>query len=145
MTHPTHHPGDTVTDDRLRLILGWHVQEAGECIECGHPWPCDTRRMTDGSWTADTDPIPAPGGPSGEEGHDWRNRVQAVACSWRDAPPCTRFEASSCYHAVSALIDAGYLAPPRPRRRRPGQRRYGSGRRLTTWGVALNGHGGEDR
>lgn len=41
--------------ERLSRISGWHERETGPagtvgdyCIECGHRWPCDSRRMADG-------------------------------------------------------------------------------------------------
>lgn len=43
--------------ERLGRITGWHCQETAEggmvgdfCIECGNRWPCDTRRMADGTY-----------------------------------------------------------------------------------------------
>lgn len=42
--------------DRLQRIAAWHSRETAEggmvgdfCIECGHLWPCETRRMADGT------------------------------------------------------------------------------------------------
>ena len=42
--------------DQLQRISSWHSLEAGEgglvgkyCVECGHLWPCDSRRMADGT------------------------------------------------------------------------------------------------
>jgi hypothetical protein len=42
--------------DRLDRIASWHSRETGPggmvgdyCIECGLVWPCETRRMADGS------------------------------------------------------------------------------------------------
>lgn len=42
--------------ERLVRIAGWHARETGPggmvgdfCIECGWSWPCDTRRMADGT------------------------------------------------------------------------------------------------
>lgn len=47
-----------ILTDRLDRIAGWHELETGEhgtvglyCDECGKTWPCDTRKMADGSWT----------------------------------------------------------------------------------------------
>ena len=44
--------------ERLARIAGWHERETGPagtvgdfCTECGHRWPCDTRRMADGIYT----------------------------------------------------------------------------------------------
>lgn len=44
--------------ERLDRLASWHSQETGDagmvgsyCIECGRPWPCDSRKMADGSWT----------------------------------------------------------------------------------------------
>jgi hypothetical protein len=43
--------------ERLSRISGWHERETGPCgtvgdfcTECGHRWPCDTRRMADGTY-----------------------------------------------------------------------------------------------
>lgn len=42
--------------NRLDRIAGWHSRETADggmvgdyCIECGGHWPCETRRMADGS------------------------------------------------------------------------------------------------
>jgi hypothetical protein len=42
--------------DRLDRIAGWHARMTGPtgtfdsyCTECGMRWPCDTRRMADGT------------------------------------------------------------------------------------------------
>lgn len=42
--------------ERLSRISDWHSRETGSsgmvgdfCTKCGEIWPCDTRRMTDGS------------------------------------------------------------------------------------------------
>lgn len=42
--------------DRLERIASWHSRETAEggmvgdcCIECGLRWPCDSRRMADGT------------------------------------------------------------------------------------------------
>ena len=42
--------------DRLQRIASWHSRETAEggmvgdfCIECDQKWPCETRRMADGS------------------------------------------------------------------------------------------------
>jgi hypothetical protein len=42
--------------DRLDRIASWHARETAEggmagdfCIECGDRWPCETRRMADGT------------------------------------------------------------------------------------------------
>lgn len=46
--------------ERLGRIAGWHsriehphgvVEDV--CCECGHGWPCDTRKLADGTWTED--------------------------------------------------------------------------------------------
>lgn len=44
-------------DERLSRISGWHARETAPggmvgdyCIECGHRWPCDTRKMADGTY-----------------------------------------------------------------------------------------------
>lgn len=51
--------------DRLDRIAGWHSRETAEggmvgdlCVECGHRWPCDTRRMAEGTYV------------DGEDSHD---------------------------------------------------------------------------
>ena len=43
--------------ERLARISAWHARETGPggtvgdyCTECGHRWPCDTRRMADGTY-----------------------------------------------------------------------------------------------
>lgn len=43
--------------DRLQRISSWHSRETADggmvgdfCVECGHRWPCDTRRMADGTY-----------------------------------------------------------------------------------------------
>ena len=48
--------------ERLDRISGWHARETGPagmvgdfCIECGHRWPCDTRRMADGIYQDEDD------------------------------------------------------------------------------------------
>lgn len=45
------------TGDRLDRIVSWHARQSGPggmvgdyCTECGHVWPCDTRRMAEGSF-----------------------------------------------------------------------------------------------
>ena len=42
--------------DRLQRIASWHSRETADggmvgdfCIECGLRWPCETRRMADGT------------------------------------------------------------------------------------------------
>lgn len=47
--------------ERLDRIAGWHSRETGPagtvgdyCIECGVRWPCDTRRMADGTYEDET-------------------------------------------------------------------------------------------
>ena len=42
--------------DRLQRIAAWHSRETAGggmvgdyCNECGHVWPCETRRMADGT------------------------------------------------------------------------------------------------
>lgn len=49
--------------DRLDRIRTWHSRESGPagtfgdfCNECGHVWPCDTRRMVDGTYTDEGTP-----------------------------------------------------------------------------------------
>lgn len=46
----------TELSDRIDRIAGWHVRETGPggtvgtyCVECGASWPCDTRRIADGT------------------------------------------------------------------------------------------------
>lgn len=46
--------------ERLARISGWHSRETGPagmvgdfCVDCGSRWPCDTRRMADGSYVDD--------------------------------------------------------------------------------------------
>lgn len=43
--------------ERLDRISTWHAREASDgglvgdyCTECGEHWPCDTRRMADGTY-----------------------------------------------------------------------------------------------
>lgn len=43
--------------ERLDRIADWHSRESGagglvgdNCVECGLPWPCDTRAMADGTY-----------------------------------------------------------------------------------------------
>lgn len=62
--------------ERLDRIAGWHSRETAEggmvgdyCIECALRWPCETRRMADGSHedlsrtAAATPPAPDDAGP----------------------------------------------------------------------------------
>ncbi len=51
--------------ERLDRIVSWHSRESGPggmvgdyCIECGHVWPCDTRRMAEGSYVDTEDDVP---------------------------------------------------------------------------------------
>jgi hypothetical protein len=51
--------------ERLARISEWHARENGPagmvgdyCTECGHHWPCDTRRMADGVFTDEDDEEP---------------------------------------------------------------------------------------
>lgn len=44
--------------ERLGRIGGWHARETGPagmvgdyCVDCGHVWPCDTRRMAEGTYS----------------------------------------------------------------------------------------------
>lgn len=46
--------------ERLARISGWHARETGPagavgdfCTECGHRWPCDSRRMADGMYAGE--------------------------------------------------------------------------------------------
>jgi hypothetical protein len=48
--------------ERLARISGWHARETGPagtvgdyCTECGHRWPCDSRRMADGVYVDEGD------------------------------------------------------------------------------------------
>lgn len=48
--------------ERLARISGWHARETGPagtvgdyCTECGHRWPCDSRRMADGVYVDEDD------------------------------------------------------------------------------------------
>jgi hypothetical protein len=48
--------------ERLARISAWHERETGPagtvgdfCVECGHRWPCDTRRMADGVYVDEDD------------------------------------------------------------------------------------------
>jgi hypothetical protein len=48
--------------ERLVRVSGWHARETGPagtvgdyCTECGHRWPCDSRRMADGTFTEEDD------------------------------------------------------------------------------------------
>jgi hypothetical protein len=48
--------------ERLSRISGWHSREVGpagtagdRCADCGLRWPCDTRRMADGTYDGDDD------------------------------------------------------------------------------------------
>lgn len=43
--------------DQLQRIAGWHARETAPggmvgdfCVECGTRWPCDTRKMADGTY-----------------------------------------------------------------------------------------------
>lgn len=43
--------------DRLQRISAWHSRETAGggmvgdyCNECGHPWPCDTNRIAEGTY-----------------------------------------------------------------------------------------------
>jgi hypothetical protein len=44
--------------ERLDRLTSWHSRETADggmvgdyCNECGHLWPCDTRKMAEGIWT----------------------------------------------------------------------------------------------
>jgi hypothetical protein len=48
--------------ERLARISGWHARETGPagmvgdfCVCCGDRWPCDTRRMADGTYKDEGD------------------------------------------------------------------------------------------
>ncbi len=48
--------------DRLGRISSWHSRETADggmvgdfCNECGAVWPCDTRRMADGTYEDETE------------------------------------------------------------------------------------------
>lgn len=50
--------------ERLDRIVAWHARETGAggtvgdyCVTCGEIWPCDTRRMAEGSYV-DGDTVP---------------------------------------------------------------------------------------
>ncbi|HEU0252831.1 MAG TPA: hypothetical protein VFR12_07330 [Pyrinomonadaceae bacterium] len=52
--------------DRLQRISAWHSRETADgglvgdyCNECDRRWPCDTRRIADGTYTDDDQPTPA--------------------------------------------------------------------------------------
>jgi hypothetical protein len=54
--------GHMALSGRLDRIAGWHARETGTagtvgdfCTECGHLWPCETRRMADGNHPDDCD------------------------------------------------------------------------------------------
>jgi hypothetical protein len=81
--------------ERLDRIATWHSRESGPggmvgdyCTECGERWPCDTRRMADGTHE-DLAPAALDGGqPATEEDHftDWIGFVEeddeyAARCS----------------------------------------------------------------
>lgn len=49
--------------EQLSRIAGWHARESGPhgmvgdlCTECGEVWPCDTRRMADGTYVDEDAP-----------------------------------------------------------------------------------------
>ena len=49
--------------ERLDRIGSWHSRETAEggmvgdfCVDCGQRWPCDTRRMADGSYVDPDEP-----------------------------------------------------------------------------------------
>lgn len=51
----------TALRERLDRISGWHSRATGphgmvcdDCNECGQRWPCDTRRMADGTYEEGT-------------------------------------------------------------------------------------------
>ncbi len=48
--------------ERLGRISDWHSRETGAagmvgdyCVECGLHWPCDTRKLADGTYVDDED------------------------------------------------------------------------------------------
>jgi hypothetical protein len=52
-----HQPEPVPLGERLDRIISWHSRETGPggmvgdyCVECGNHWPCDTRRMAEGSY-----------------------------------------------------------------------------------------------
>jgi hypothetical protein len=56
-----------VAGDQLQRIASWHSRETAEggmvgdyCVECGQLWPCETRRMADGSHEDLDDVRPSP-------------------------------------------------------------------------------------
>jgi hypothetical protein len=51
--------------ERLDRIAGWHARATGpagmvadDCTECGQRWPCDTRRMAEGTYVDDAEEAP---------------------------------------------------------------------------------------
>lgn len=51
--------------ERLSRIADWHARESGPagtvgdfCTECGRRWPCDTRRMADGTYVDEDEVTP---------------------------------------------------------------------------------------
>ena len=54
--------GYLALSERLARISGWHERETGPagtvgdfCTDCGHRWPCDSRRMADGVYVDEDD------------------------------------------------------------------------------------------
>lgn len=54
--------GLTQAHEQLARIASWHSRETAEggmvgsyCVECGHVWPCDTRRMAEGTYVDEPD------------------------------------------------------------------------------------------
>lgn len=54
--------GYLTLSERLSRVSAWHARETGPagtvgdyCTECGHRWPCDTRRMADGVYVDEDD------------------------------------------------------------------------------------------
>jgi hypothetical protein len=41
--------------EQLDRITSRHTREGCCCTECGYEWPCDTRRMADGTWTEENE------------------------------------------------------------------------------------------
>jgi len=60
--------------ERLSRIADWHARETGPagtvgdfCTECGHRWPCDSRRMADGTYVDADDAVPVVAGGGGTD------------------------------------------------------------------------------
>lgn len=109
------------TEERLHRISDWHARETrpggmvGDlCTECGECWPCDTRRMADGSYVDDESFPAASASAQGPE-----VRLSRVGARGTDAltqmPPVPAGEATRQAHALrngqrSAEAEAGCTA-----------------------------------